>query len=102
MQGRRADVIQALHELPEKIKSCLALDAKCKELAEQFKSKENLLILGRGYNFANCLEGALKIKELAYIHTEGILAGELKHGPLALIDSDMPIIMVSRLSPSFQ
>eukprot|EP00037_Helgoeca_nana_P010437 m.91808 g.91808 ORF g.91808 m.91808 type:complete len:698 (-) comp20205_c0_seq1:700-2793(-) len=94
MQERRAEVIRALGELPDKIRACLELDAQCKELAVQFKNKENLLIMGRGYNFANCLEGSLKIKELAYIHTEGILAGELKHGPLALIDEHMPIIML--------
>jgi glucosamine--fructose-6-phosphate aminotransferase (isomerizing) len=60
----------------------------------RYVDAENLLIMGRGYNYANCLEGSLKIKELAYVHTEGILAGELKHGPLALIDEHMPIIML--------
>jgi len=94
MKERRSDVIQALHELPDKIRECLAMADKIKDLAKAFSEKENLLIMGRGYSFANCLEGALKIKELAYIHTEGILAGELKHGPLALIDKDMPIIML--------
>mmetsp|Transcript_21244 Transcript_21244/g.55444 ORF Transcript_21244/g.55444 Transcript_21244/m.55444 type:complete len:690 (+) Transcript_21244:71-2140(+) len=94
MKKRREEVIQALAELPEKISACLKLDEDCKKLAQFYKDKENLLLMGRGYNFANCLEGSLKIKELAYIHTEGILAGELKHGPLALIDEHMPIIML--------
>ena len=64
--------------------------------AKKYIDQQNLLILGRGNTFANCLEGALKIKELTYIHAEGILAGELKHGPLALVDEKMPIIMVRR------
>jgi len=95
MQERRNEVIKALHALPDKIAQVLKLNDKIKtEIAEQYKDKQNLLILGRGYNFANCLEGALKIKELTYIHAEGILAGELKHGPLALVDEEMPIIML--------
>eukprot|EP00041_Stephanoeca_diplocostata_P023095 m.561360 g.561360 ORF g.561360 m.561360 type:complete len:710 (+) comp22216_c0_seq1:110-2239(+) len=94
MQQRRDEVLLALKDLPEKIKEVLKLDDKIKALAESYAAAENLLIMGRGFNFANCLEGALKIKELAYIHAEGILAGELKHGPLALIDEHMPIIMM--------
>jgi len=93
-QPRRAEVIKALQELPDKIRSLLEMDDKIKLAAAKFTNAENLLIMGRGYSFANCLEGALKIKELTYIHAEGILAGELKHGPLALVDSDMPIIML--------
>eukprot|EP00040_Diaphanoeca_grandis_P032113 m.193591 g.193591 ORF g.193591 m.193591 type:complete len:677 (-) comp32508_c1_seq1:130-2160(-) len=95
MQKRRNEVIQALHELPAKITEVLKLNDKIKnEICPQYLDKHNLLILGRGYNFANCLEGALKIKELTYIHAEGILAGELKHGPLALVDEDIAIIML--------
>ena len=72
----------------------LALDSKVRAIAEQLYTKKSLLIMGRGYNFATCLEGALKVKELTYMHSEGIQAGELKHGPLALVDSEVPILMV--------
>ena len=72
----------------------LALDTKVRAIAEQLYTKKSLLIMGRGYNFATCLEGALKVKELTYMHSEGIQAGELKHGPLALVDSEVPILMV--------
>lgn len=87
-------VINSLQQLPTLIQEVLQLDSKIKELAQKFHKEKSMLVMGRGYNFANCLEGALKIKELTYIHSEGILAGELKHGPLALVDDTMPIIMV--------
>lgn len=92
--ARRSDVIKCLTRLPELISEVLKLDSKIKDLAFKLHKEKSMLVMGRGYNFANCLEGALKIKELTYIHSEGILAGELKHGPLALIDETMPIIMV--------
>ena len=60
-----------------------------------------MLVMGRGYNYATCLEGALKIKELTYMHSEGILAGELKHGPLALVDKAMPVIMIATRDPVY-
>lgn len=94
MISRRKEVIGALQSLPEKIREVLELDAQIKEMATTFENKSSILVLGRGYAYANCLEGALKIKELTYIHSEGILAGELKHGPLALVEPDMPIIML--------
>lgn len=72
----------------------LELDEKVKEISEELYQKKSLLIMGRGFNFATCLEGALKVKELTYMHSEGIQAGELKHGPLALVDSTVPIIMI--------
>lgn len=70
------------------------LSKKVQDLAERIKDAKTLLLLGRGYQYASCLEGALKIKEIAYIHTEGLNSGELKHGPLALVDPDTPIIML--------
>lgn len=70
-------------------------------LAQELYKQKSLLIMGRGYNFATCLEGALKIKELTYMHSEGILAGELKHGPLALVDKAMPLIMVCTRDPTY-
>ena len=91
---RRKQVIDSLRILPERIKETLKYDDQIKELAKAYVKETSLLVMGRGYNFANCLEGALKIKELTYMHSEGILAGELKHGPLAMIDATMPIIMI--------
>lgn len=91
---RRKEIIGALHDLSGNIKKTLALEPKIKELAIKSAKMNNLIILGRGYQSATCLEGALKIKEVTYVHAEGILAGELKHGPLALIDDKMPMILV--------
>jgi len=92
---RYLDIIQGLKELPDKIKKVLELDNQIHEMAKGMKDQKSVLVMGRGYNFATCLEGALKIKEITYMHSEGILSGELKHGPLALIDENMPIIMVA-------
>uniref|UniRef100_A0A665VCS6 glutamine--fructose-6-phosphate transaminase (isomerizing) n=1 Tax=Echeneis naucrates TaxID=173247 RepID=A0A665VCS6_ECHNA len=72
----------------------LSLDEKIKSIANELYQQRSLLVMGRGFNYATCLEGALKIKEITYMHSEGILAGELKHGPLALIDKNMPVIMI--------
>ncbi|KAI8925620.1 hypothetical protein BC831DRAFT_460010 [Entophlyctis helioformis] len=93
--ARRTELIEGLSRLSADIKKTLALEPMIKKLAyENLKTAENLILLARGYQSATCLEGALKIKEVTYIHAEGILAGELKHGPLALIDEKMPIIML--------
>uniref|UniRef100_A0A672LXB3 glutamine--fructose-6-phosphate transaminase (isomerizing) n=1 Tax=Sinocyclocheilus grahami TaxID=75366 RepID=A0A672LXB3_SINGR len=94
MQQRRLEIINGLQKLPELIKEVLALDDQIKSIADELHHQRSLLVMGRGYNYATCLEGALKIKEITYMHSEGILAGELKHGPLALIDKHMPVIMV--------
>lgn len=94
IQPRRSEIIQGLKNLPDQIKGVLKLDEKVHNLAQELYQQKSLLVMGRGFNFATCLEGALKIKELTYMHSEGILAGELKHGPLALIDKAMPVIMV--------
>jgi glutamine---fructose-6-phosphate transaminase (isomerizing) len=91
---RRREVIDALHELPSYIKKVLALDPAIQQLATTVAHKQSLLLMGRGYQYATCLEGALKIKEISYMHSEGILAGELKHGPLALVDENMPVIII--------
>ncbi|KAI7904756.1 glutamine-fructose-6-phosphate transaminase [Cokeromyces recurvatus] len=94
-QKRREEIIDGLYRLPGHIKEVLAIDTKLQKLALDTLSEEkSLLILGRGYQNATCLEGALKIKEISYIHSEGIFAGELKHGPLALIDENMPVILL--------
>lgn len=91
---RRRQIIDGLHALPGQIKRVLDLDAGVQKLAGVVGHNKSLLIMGRGYQYATCLEGALKIKEISYMHSEGILAGELKHGPLALIDENMPVIIV--------
>ncbi|XP_023127431.1 glutamine--fructose-6-phosphate aminotransferase [isomerizing] 2 [Amphiprion ocellaris] len=94
LQERRLEIIKGLNVLPELIKQVLSLDLKIKAIANELYQQRSLLVMGRGFNYATCLEGALKIKEITYMHSEGILAGELKHGPLALIDTQMPVIMV--------
>ena len=84
-----------LKTLPDKIKSTLALDQKIAELAKIFSDKEHALFLGRGSHFPIAREGALKLKEISYIHAEAYPAGELKHGPLAIVDANMPVVAVA-------
>ncbi|EGT38157.1 hypothetical protein CAEBREN_26104 [Caenorhabditis brenneri] len=94
MGTRREEIIDALNNLPNLIREVLQLDEKVHEIAKQIYKEKSLLIMGRGFNFATCLEGALKIKELSYMHCEGIMSGELKHGPLAMVDEFLSICMV--------
>jgi len=101
LKTRRSEIIQGLHHLDEQIREVLKLDEHVKELAEHLYQDKSLLIMGRGYNYATCMEGALKVKELTYMHSEGILAGELKHGPLALVDINMPVIMIVTRDPVY-
>lgn len=90
---RHVEIIKGLKEIPEQIKKVLLLEDKIKDLCNDFlNDQKSLLLLGRGYQFATALEGALKIKEISYMHSEGVLAGELKHGVLALVDKELPII----------
>ncbi|SCU92287.1 LAFA_0F09296g1_1 [Lachancea sp. 'fantastica'] len=90
---RRKEIIQGLRHIPEQIKTVLKLEPLIKDLCNtELKDQKSLLLLGRGYQFASALEGALKIKEISYMHSEGVLAGELKHGVLALVDEELPII----------
>ncbi|KAF8903936.1 L-glutamine D-fructose 6-phosphate amidotransferase [Gymnopilus junonius] len=91
---RRNQIINGLHALPGQIKKVLELDSSLQQLASYVSANKSLLLMGRGYQYATCLEGALKIKEISYMHSEGILAGELKHGPLALVDENMPVIII--------
>jgi len=92
---RRNQIIAGLHSLPGMIKTVLDQDSALQQLATtMLANHKSLLLMGRGYQYATCLEGALKIKEISYMHSEGILAGELKHGPLALIDENMPVIII--------
>jgi len=90
--------IQLLHEMeriPEKVQKTLEVSKKVIEIAEEFKDVRNFLYLGRGYNFPVALEGALKLKEISYIHAEGYPAAEMKHGPIALIDEEMPVVFIA-------
>ncbi|KAI5192500.1 glutamine---fructose-6-phosphate transaminase (isomerizing) [Nematocida minor] len=92
---RRKEIIKDLKNLSTSIESVLKDEEGLKKIAEELlKPEHSILLLGRGYQLATCLEGALKIKEITYIHSEGIAAGELKHGPLALVDGNKRIIMI--------
>ena len=87
--------LQELEIIPNKVKEALETNDKAKEIASVFKNSQNCLYLGRGYNFPVALEGALKLKEISYIHAEGYPAAEMKHGPIALIDEHMPVIVIA-------
>jgi glucosamine--fructose-6-phosphate aminotransferase (isomerizing) len=93
VKGRQ--IAQAMLQLPEQIQSILDRAPEIEAIAEQFKNATNFLYLGRGYNFPVALEGALKLKEISYIHAEGYPAAEMKHGPIALIDENMPVVFVA-------
>ncbi len=87
--------LQELELMPEKVEEALKTNNKAKEIAAVFKDAPNCLYLGRGYNFPVALEGALKLKEISYIHAEGYPAAEMKHGPIALIDEHMPVVVIA-------
>jgi glucosamine--fructose-6-phosphate aminotransferase (isomerizing) len=100
---------QKLHELlvemeniPKKVERALQLNDQIQEIAETFKDAHNFLYLGRGYNFPVALEGALKLKEISYIHAEGYPAAEMKHGPIALIDEEMPVVFIATRDSSYE
>ncbi len=93
--GEGGRLLQALVELPEKVEQALAQSEQIKAIAHEFSSARNFLYLGRGYNFPVALEGALKLKEISYIHAEGYPAAEMKHGPIALIDENMPVVFIA-------
>ena len=90
-----SDVVKELAVIPEKIKKMLELNDRISELSRSFTYARNFLYLGRGYSYPVALEGALKLKEISYIHAEGYPAAEMKHGPIALIDSDMPVVVIA-------
>jgi glucosamine--fructose-6-phosphate aminotransferase (isomerizing) len=89
------EMIQALGNVPDEVKKVLGLNEKIKEIAGRYYQKNNFLYLGRGINFPVALEGALKLKEISYIHAEGYPAAEMKHGPIALIDENMPVVVLA-------
>ncbi len=94
-ETRYRELVQELSLIPDKIAQVLKSDTQIREIAETFKDVRHFLYLGRGYNFPVALEGALKLKEISYIHAEGYPAAEMKHGPIALIDEEMPVVVLA-------
>lgn len=93
--ARYREVVKELQNIPSKIERALAANDKIKELSNIFTYAQNFIYLGRGYNYPIALEGALKLKEISYIHAEGYPAAEMKHGPIALIDNEMPVVTIA-------
>ncbi|MEJ2186449.1 MAG: glutamine--fructose-6-phosphate transaminase (isomerizing) [Gemmatimonadota bacterium] len=93
LEGR--EIVAALKRLPEQVEQVLGLNDEIRALAEIYRDAPNFLYLGRGYNYPPALEGALKLKEISYIHAEGLPAAEMKHGPIALVTEDMPVVVVA-------
>jgi glucosamine--fructose-6-phosphate aminotransferase (isomerizing) len=89
------EIIEEMQKLPSKIQNILDRAPEIEKIAEEFKNAQNFLYLGRGYSFPTALEGALKLKEISYIHAEGYPAAEMKHGPIALIDEKMPVVFIT-------
>ncbi len=89
------NIVREMELLPEKVEKILQLNHQIEEIAEKFVDAQNFIYLGRGYNFPVALEGALKLKEISYIHAEGYPAAEMKHGPIALIDENMPVVFIA-------
>jgi len=94
-EERYMHLLQELHDIPDKIAEVLTTAEKVKKLADKYKDARDFLYLGRGYNFPVALEGALKLKEISYIHAEGYPAAEMKHGPIALVDDQLPVVFVA-------
>ena len=99
VQGR--EMVQALQELPSQVEEVLKLNDEIRDLAAHYVDSQNFLYLGRGYQFPVALEGALKLKEVSYIHAEGYPAAEMKHGPIALIDDNMPVVVLAPRDPIY-
>ena len=95
-------IISELDSIPDKVRKVLKTNSQIELIAQQFKDAQNFLYLGRGYNFPVALEGALKLKEISYIHAEGYPAAEMKHGPIALIDENMPIVVIATKKGNYE
>lgn len=95
------ELLRELEQIPNKVKKALGSNELIKTIADKFKNAANFLYLGRGYNFPVALEGALKLKEISYIHAEGYPAAEMKHGPIALIDENMPTVVIATRDNSY-
>ncbi len=101
-QEKYEEIIDELINVPQKIEKILSYNEMFKKISEQYKDATNFLYLGRGYQFPVALEGALKLKEISYIHAEGYPAAEMKHGPIALIDENMPVVVIATKDKSYE
>jgi glucosamine--fructose-6-phosphate aminotransferase (isomerizing) len=101
-ESRFRQILLELDTIPAKVEKTLQLNDKIKEIASIYKNDKNALYLGRGYNFPVALEGALKLKEISYIHAEGYPAAEMKHGPIALIDEHMPVVVIATRNKTYE
>ncbi len=96
------EMLVEMENIPSKVEKALKLNNQIQAIADEFKNVSNFLYLGRGYNFPVALEGALKLKEISYIHAEGYPAAEMKHGPIALIDEEMPVVFIATKDSSYE
>ncbi len=101
-ESRFRQLLNELERIPKKVETALKANDKIQEIAERFKDVHHFLYLGRGYGFPVALEGALKLKEISYIHAEGYPAAEMKHGPIALIDEEMPVVVIATKQGSYE
>ena len=101
-ESRFRQILNELETIPQKVEKALESDAKILAIAQEYKNARNFLYLGRGYGFPVALEGALKLKEISYIHAEGYPAAEMKHGPIALIDDEMPVVVIATKHGSYE
>jgi glucosamine--fructose-6-phosphate aminotransferase (isomerizing) len=101
-RGQGREFIQEMKLLPDRIRRILDKEEEIRRLAEKFADNKNFLYLGRGYNYPVALEGALKLKEISYIHAEGYPAAEMKHGPIALIDKNMPVVFIATRDRAYE
>lgn len=101
-EGKLHELLTEMENIPGKVEKALQLNDRIKEIADTFKNAPNFIYLGRGYNFPVALEGALKLKEISYIHAEGYPAAEMKHGPIALIDEQMPVAFIATRDSSYE
>ena len=101
-QSQTVQMLTELEDIPGLVEKCLQADDHIIEIAEQYKDSRNCLFLGRGSGFPVALEGALKLKEISYIHAEGYPAAEMKHGPIALIDENMPVVVIATKNSSYE
>jgi glucosamine--fructose-6-phosphate aminotransferase (isomerizing) len=100
-EGRITEAVRGLRQLPAQVERALELDEQTAELAQVYRSRRSMFFFGRGYSYPVALEGALKLKEISYIHAEGYPAGELKHGPIAMLDPTIPVIAVATQSQTY-
>lgn len=101
-EGTYRELVKGLTEIPEKIQRILQENERIRELSQTFRYAHNFLYLGRGFSYPVALEGALKLKEISYIHAEGYPAAEMKHGPIALVDAEMPVVVIATRNAMYE